>query len=144
MIALPDVARETYLPTIGFPVAKRETRDTEDRLLRLVSDAEPHLRIAAIKAILAARDAPGTLEELSVLLEQGRIEDAILAAGLAGAILIADAYATVYTLSGQKSCEVFGRCAGCGNRFRSGALESRESHAGGAVAVHSRVHGRST
>ena len=105
MIALPDVARETYLPTIVFPVAKQETRDTEDRLLRLVSDAEASLRIAAIKAILAARDAPGTLEELSVLLEQGRIEDAILAAGLAGAILIADSYATVYTLSGQKSAK---------------------------------------
>ena len=90
---------------VGFGVAKQETRDTEDRLLRLVSDAEASLRIAAIKAILAARDAPRTLEELSVLLEQGRIEEAIEAAGLAGAILIADAYATAYTLSGQRSAK---------------------------------------
>ena len=130
MIALPDVPRGTYPPTISFPVAKQEThRDTEDRLLRLVSDAEPHLRNAAINAILAARDAPGTLEELTVLLEQGRIEDAILAAGLAGAILIADAYANGLYAGRAEECEVFGRRAGCHHRFRPCALASRESHA---------------
>ena len=105
MIALPDVSRETYPATIGFTVAKQEIIDTEARLLRLVANAETRLRIAATNAIIAARDAPGTLAELSVLLEQGRIEEAIEAAGLAGAIRIADAYAAVYTLSGQKSAK---------------------------------------
>ena len=101
MIALPDVSRATY-PAFGFPVAKQDFIDTEDRLLRLVADAEPHLRIAAIKAILAARDAPGTLEELSVLLEQGRIEEAVQAVGLVGAIRIADEYAAAYIAAGQR------------------------------------------
>ena len=77
MIALPDVARETYPTTICFPVAKQEISDTEARLLRLVANAETRLRIAATNAIIAARDKPGTLAELSVLLEQGRIEEAI-------------------------------------------------------------------
>ena len=102
MMALPDVPRETYPATIVFPVAKQEISDTEDRLLRLVANAETRLRIAATNAIIAARDAPGTLAELSVLLAQGRIEDAIQAAGLAGAIRIADAYAAVYIAAGQR------------------------------------------
>ena len=104
MIALSEVPRETY-PMIGFPVAKQEIIDTEDRLLRLVANAETRLRIAATNAIIAARDAPGTLAELSALLEQGRIEEAIEAAGRAGAIRIADVYAAVYTLGGQKSTQ---------------------------------------
>ena len=109
MIALPDVPRVQHIPPRLFPRSQAGNfSDTEDRLLRLVADAEPHLRIAAINAILAARDAPGTLEELSVLLEQGRIEEAILAAGLAGSIRIADEYAAVYTLAGQKRNAVFG------------------------------------
>ena len=101
MIALLDVPRETYTATIVFPVAKQDFIDTEDRLLRLVANAETRLRIAATNAIIAARDAPGTLAELMVLLEQGRIEEAIEAAGRAGAIRIEDEYAAVYTLSGQ-------------------------------------------
>ena len=105
MTALPDVARETHFPPIGFPVAKQEISDTEARLLRLIANAETSLRLAATNAIIAARDAPGTLEELAVLLDQGRIEEAILAAGLAGAIRISDAYATAYTVAGQRGTE---------------------------------------
>ena len=103
MIALPDVARETYPATIAFPVAKQEISDTEDRLLRLVANAETRLRIAVTNAIIAARDSPGTLAELSVLLEQGRIEEAIYSAARAGGIRIADEYAAVYTLGGQRA-----------------------------------------
>ena len=102
MIALPDVPRETYPATIVFPVAKQEISDTEDRLLRLVANAETRLRIAATNAIIAARDAPGTLAELSALLEQGRIEEAIQAVGLVGAIRIADEFAAVYIAAGQR------------------------------------------
>ena len=102
MSALLDVARETFLPPIGIPVAKQEISDTVDRLLRLVANGETSLRIAATNAILAARDAPGTLAELSVLLEQGRIEEAIEAAGRVGAIRIADEYAAVYIVAGQR------------------------------------------
>ena len=105
MIALPDVSRETHPAAIDFPIAKQYVIDTEARLLRLVANAETHLRIAATSAIIAARDSPGTLAELSVLLEQGRIEEAVESAGYAGAIRIVAAYAAVYMLSGQKGAQ---------------------------------------
>ena len=99
------VSRETVPPVISFPVAKQDIDDTEARLLRLVSNAERSFRIAVTNAIIAARDAPGTIEELSVLLQQGRIEDAVQSAGRAGAVRIAAEYAAVYTQAGAQATE---------------------------------------
>ena len=75
--------------------------DTEDRLLRLISKGEVSLRIAATNAVLAARQAPGTLRELERLIEQGLIEEAIQSASRAGAIRIYDGYAAVYNVAGR-------------------------------------------
>ncbi len=84
-------------------IAKQETiTDSEARLLALIANVETRLRIAATNAITASKDTPGTLEELAVLIEQGRVEEAVQAAGRAGAIRIADGYAAVYTLAGQE------------------------------------------
>ncbi len=91
---------------LALAVHKRELiADSEARLLRLIEGAEKRLRMAATNAITAARDAPGTLQELTELLEQGRIEEAIQAASQAGAVRIADGYATVYTMAGQNGSE---------------------------------------
>ena len=86
-------------------VKQDQITDSESRLLGLIEGAEKRLRTAATNAITAAREAPGTLEELTELLEQGRIEEAIQAASQAGAIRISDGYATVYTLAGQNGSE---------------------------------------
>ena len=75
--------------------------DREARLLRLISKAEVSLRIAATNAVIAARQAPGTLADLEVLIGQGLIEQAIQVASRAAVIRIYDGYAGVYTTAGQ-------------------------------------------
>ena len=75
--------------------------DREERLLRLISRADVSLRIAATNAVLAARQAPGTLAALERLIEQGLIEQAIQVASRAAVVRIYDGYAAVYTSAGQ-------------------------------------------
>ena len=75
--------------------------DREARLLRLISKAEVSLRIAATNAVVAARQAPGTLRELERLIDQGLIEEAIQLASRAAVVRIYDGYAGVYTAAGQ-------------------------------------------
>ena len=86
-------------------LAKQELSDSEARLLRLIANAERSLRIAATNAIIAARDAPGTLAELTALIEQGRIEEAIDAAARAGVLRLSAGYAAVYTVTGQQTAQ---------------------------------------
>ena len=75
--------------------------DRETRLLRLISKGEVSLRIAATNAVLAARQAPGTLTELETLIGQGLFEQAIQVASRAAVVRIYDGYAAVYTSAGQ-------------------------------------------
>ena len=77
--------------------------DREARLLRLISNGEVSLRIAATNAVLAARNAPGTLAQLEALIEQGLIEEAIQVASRAAVIRISDGYSAVYNAAGQNT-----------------------------------------
>ena len=73
---------------------------SEQDLINRVRSAEPALRRAAVNAIIAARNSLGTLQQLSVLIEAGRIEAAVQVAARAGAIAVAEGSAAVYVQSG--------------------------------------------
>ena len=73
---------------------------SEQALIDRVIGAERKLTRAAINAIVASRDAPGTLRQVAALIQTGRIEDAIEAAARAGAVDMARASAAVYVESG--------------------------------------------
>ena len=73
---------------------------TEAQLISMVRRAEARLGRAAVNAIIASRNALGTRAELAALIEAGRIDEAVTAAARAGAIDIAQAGASVYTLTG--------------------------------------------
>ena len=75
--------------------------DSIERLEGLLDQVDRRLRIAIYNALIAARDAPGTIVELTALIEQGRISEAIDEAARIGAIRISQEYAAVYTLSAQ-------------------------------------------
>ncbi len=78
--------------------------DPEQRLLDLIARMEPRLRTAFLNATIAARDA-STLAALSILLESGRIEEALNVAVGAGAISLSNEYAAVFVLAGQEGAE---------------------------------------
>ena len=68
-------------------------------------DEEILIRAAVIDALERAKAAPGEIEEVMALLEQGRHEEAIQLAGQAGGIRIADAIAAAYVTAGRKTNE---------------------------------------
>lgn len=73
---------------------------SEQALFDRVIKAERPMVRAAMNAIAAARDSPGTLRQLSRLISDGRIEDAVNAAARAGAINVSNGSAAVYVESG--------------------------------------------
>ena len=76
---------------------------SEQALINRVLTADRKLTRAAVNAVVAARDAPGTLRQVSALITQGRIEEAVEAAARAGAIQVNNASAAVYVQSGQQT-----------------------------------------
>ncbi len=85
--------------------------DPSERLLRLVSAAEPRLRRALQNAIVAARRAPGTLAELAGLIESGQFELALDRATAAGLVGVTGETASTFVLAGERT-----------SRFLSNAL----------------------
>ena len=81
--------------------------DVASRMLGLLDDAEPALRDAFLGAILAMQRS-SSLDELVLLLEQGRIEEALSIASSAGAISLADEAAAVFTLAGRDGARFIG------------------------------------
>ena len=79
-----------------MPVHKLSEQALINRILR----ADPKLTRAAVNAVIAARDAPGTIRQLAALINTGQVEAAIQTAARAGAIDIANAGAAVYVESG--------------------------------------------
>ena len=78
---------------------------SEQALVSRIAVAERKLRTAALNAVVAARNAPGTLKQLSTLIEAGRIEEAIQAAARAGAIEMSQASAAVYVQAGAATAD---------------------------------------
>ncbi|ADK73471.1 head morphogenesis [Roseobacter phage RDJL Phi 1] len=78
--------------------------DPADRLWKLIDKADARFRKALINAVLAARDE-FTLAELTRLLEDGNVQEALERVAATGAIRLADEYAAVYTLSGRNTAE---------------------------------------
>lgn len=78
--------------------------DTEERLLALISRAEPRIRLALTNAIVAAR-TQSTLTELAELIEAGRLDEAVTAASRAGVLRLADETAAVFTVAGRGAAE---------------------------------------
>ena len=75
-------------------------RINEQGLINRVLSAEPELTRAAVNAIVASRNATGTLSQLATLIEAGRIDEAVEAAARAGAISMSNNAAAVYYQSG--------------------------------------------
>ena len=73
---------------------------SEQQLIDRLKSAEVKLRRAAVNAVVASRNAPGTLQQVAQLIQSGRIEDAVQAAARAGAIEMSRASAAVYVQSG--------------------------------------------
>lgn len=84
----------------------KQIDDTVDRILRQLDTAEQRFRVAVVNALTAAREAPGTFDQLVSLLEQGRIDEAIDLAARAGAIQVSEEYAATYVLSGKQTSAV--------------------------------------
>ncbi len=78
--------------------------DPESRLLALIARVESRLRQGLLNAVIAAR-SQSTLAELAVLIEAGRLDEAITVAAAAGAVRIADDVIAVFVLAGQEGAE---------------------------------------
>ncbi|KFH18427.1 hypothetical protein ELZ19_06725 [Brucella abortus] len=78
--------------------------DPAARLIRLIGRAESRMRTALVNALLATRDQT-SLAELARLIEAGRFQEAIDRAAMAGAIRVAEQYASVFVLAGQEGAE---------------------------------------
>ena len=77
---------------------------SEERLLDLLDTVESTLYAAALSAVTAIQQS-GSLSRARIerLIEQGRIEEAIIEAGRIGAISINNSYAAVYGLAGRQA-----------------------------------------
>ena len=82
---------------------------SEQQLIRRVLKAERKLRVAAVNAIIASRNAPGTLRQLERLITRGQIEDAVQLAARAGAISFANQSAAVYAASGTATAQALSK-----------------------------------
>ena len=80
------------------------TTDPAKRLASLLARVEPGMRIALLNAIVTAKASIG-LEELVMLIEEGRLQEAIDAAARAGSVRLAEGYAAVYTIAGKEGAE---------------------------------------
>ena len=75
----------------------------EQRILNMIDDADQKLRTVVLNAFTSARFAPGDLDNLARLIEQGRVNEAIDNASRVAGLRIADGYAAVYTLAGEET-----------------------------------------
>ena len=68
-------------------------------------DEEILIRAAVVDAMERAKASPGEMEDVLLLLEQGRFHEAVELAAQAGGIRIADAIAAAYVTAGRKTNE---------------------------------------
>lgn len=77
---------------------------SERRLLALLDTVESRLYTAALNAVTAIQESDSlSRARIERLIEEGRIEDAIIEAGRIGAINIGDSYAAVYAVAGRRA-----------------------------------------
>ena len=82
--------------------------DTAQRLIDRIQFAEPRLTRALTNAVTAAKDQAGTLDELAVLIGEGRSDEAVTRAVNAGAITASEAHAAIYVDTGLKTAAFLG------------------------------------
>ena len=87
-------------------IRKREViAPAEQRALAYLQNVEARFRTGVLNAIAAMRHDAGALGELTQLISQGRVEEALDRAANAGAIRIADQYAATYVAAGAAAAD---------------------------------------
>ena len=90
--------------------------------------AEPRLTRALTNAVTAAKTEAGTLDELAVLIGEGRIDDAVTRAVNAGVIAASEAHAAIYVDTGLNTAAFLGEELGVTVGIQSGEYAGGEVH----------------